>query len=84
MCTYGPYNAENLPAYAKLDLSANWYFHKDPKRRNGINISMYNVLGRVNAVGYGLHFNRSTSSYSFEPNKIQIRFMPAIAYFHKF
>ena len=84
VCTYGPYNAETLPAYAKLDLSANWYFHKDPKRRNGINVSMYNVLGRVNAVGYGLHFDRKTASYSFEPNKIQIRFMPAIAYFHKF
>lgn len=84
VCTYGPYNAETLPAYAKLDLSANWYFHKGPRRRNGINISVYNVLGRINAVGYGLHFDRKTSSYSFRANQIQIRFMPAIAYFHKF
>ena len=84
VCTYGPYNAEVLPAYAKLDLSANWYFHKGPKGKNGINVSMYNVLGRVNAVGYGLHYDRKDGSYSFRANQIQIRFMPAIAYFHTF
>lgn len=84
VCEYGPYNGEYLPAYAKLDLSVNWYFHKGPKGKNGINFSMYNVLGRVNAIGYGLHMNDDFSGYVFKPNQMQIRFMPAIAYFHTF
>ena len=84
VCTYGPYNAETLPAYAKMDLSANWYIRKGPKLTHGVNVSMYNVLGRVNAVGYGLHFNRQDQTYSFRANKIQIRFMPSAGYFLRF
>lgn len=84
VCEYGPYNGEYLPTYAKLDLSVNWYFHKGPKGKNGINFSMYNVLGRVNAVGYGLHANDNFTAYVFKPNEMQIRFMPALAYFHTF
>lgn len=84
VCDYGPYNGERLPAYAKMDISANWYFHRGPKGKNGLNISMYNVLGRENSVGYGLHTNRDFSAYEFRPTKIQIKFLPAIAYFHTF
>jgi len=84
VCTYGPYNAETLSPYAKLDLSGNWYIKKSPRLTHGINFSMYNVLGRVNAVGYGLHFNRKNMTYSFRPNLIQIRFMPSVGYFLRF
>ena len=84
VCTYGPYNAETLSPYAKLDLSGNWYIKKSPRLTHGINFSMYNVLGRVNAVGYGLHFNRKNMTYSFRANLIQIRFMPSVGYFLRF
>lgn len=84
LCTYGPYNSERLPAYMKMDISANWYFHKGPKGKNGINFSMYNVLGRENSVGYGLSYDKKTSSYVFRPLQMQLRFLPAIAYFHTF
>ena len=84
VCTYGPYNAEALPAYVKMDLSANWYIRKGPRLTHGINASMYNVLGRVNVVGYGLHYNKENNTYSFRGNKIQIRFMPSVGYFLKF
>ena len=84
VCNYGPYNGERLPAYMKLDLSANWFIHRGPKYTNGINFSMYNVLGRENALGYGLHYNREANCFEFRPSTIQLRFMPAIAYFHRF
>ena len=84
VCTYGPYNAENLPAYAKMDISGNWYIKKGPKLTHGLNFSMYNVFGRVNAVGYGLHYSKTDNAYTFRPNEIQIRFLPSLAYFLRF
>ena len=84
VCNYGPFNGERLPTYAKLDLSANWYIHRGPKYTCGINVSMYNVLGRVNALGYGLHYNKEENCFYFRPNEMQIRFLPSIAYFHRF
>lgn len=84
ICNYGERNAARLPAYIKLDLSANWYFHRDKRRRNGLNFSVYNVLGRDNAVGYGVHINRERNAYSFRPTSFGIKFLPSVAYFHKF
>lgn len=84
VCTYGPYNAENLPPYAKMDISANWYIRKGPRLTHGLNFSMYNVLGRQNAVGYGLHYNEENQTYCFRPTRIIIRFLPSLSYFLKF
>ena len=84
ICNYGEHNAARLPAYVRLDISVNWYFHKDARRRNGLNFSMYNVLGRRNAVGYGVHLNEEDYSYNFMPTSYGVRFLPSLAYFHKF
>lgn len=84
ICNYGEHNAARLPAYIRLDISVNWYFHKDARRRNGLNFSMYNALGRRNAVGYGVHLNEEDFSYNFLPTSYGVRFLPSLAYFHKF
>lgn len=84
MCDYGPYNGERLPAYVKMDLSVNWYLNKGPKRTNGFNFAMYNVLGRNNSIGYGLHFSKDRTAMRFRPVSMQLRFLPSIGYFHKF
>lgn len=84
VCEYGPYNAERLPAYTKMDLSANWYFKKGPKGKCGLNFSIYNVFGRKNALGYGLHVNHEKTAYSFRPTVITMQFLPSLAYFHTF
>ena len=84
LCNYGERNANNLPAYIRMDISVNWYIHKDKRWQNGLNFSMYNVLGRRNAVGYGVHYSRKDISYTFRPTTFAIRFMPSLAYFHKF
>lgn len=84
MCNYGPYNGERLPAYIKMDLSVNWYLHKGPKLTNGFNFAMYNVLGRDNALGYGLHYSKSRSAMQFKAVSLKMKFLPSIGYFHKF
>ena len=84
VCNYGTYNGDRLPAYVKLDLSANWYFRRTPKGKTGINVSLYNALGNKNYLGYGLHVNRELTSYSFIPLSMNIRFLPSLAFFHTF
>ena len=84
VCEYGPYNAERLPAYVKLDVSANWYIKKGPKGKCGLNFSMYNVLGRENAVAYGVHINPDLTAYEFRPMAIYAKFLPSIAFFCTF
>ena len=84
ICNYGEHNAARMGAYVRLDLSANWYFHKDARRRNGLNFSMYNALGRRNPIGYGIHLTEDQSSYIFRPTSFGVRFLPSLAYFHKF
>ncbi len=84
VCEYGPYNGKRLPTYMKMDISANWYFHKGPKGKNGINVSVYNVLGRENALGYGLHVNKDLTAYTFAPTTINVKVMPSVGYFHTF
>ena len=84
LCNYGEHNGARLPAYIRMDLSVNWYIRKTARGHNGINLSIYNVLCRDNALGYGVHFNRETMSYRFTPTSFSIKFMPSLAYFHKF
>ena len=84
ICEYGEYNSARLPAYSRLDISANWYFRKGPRGKTGLNLSMYNVLGKVNHLGYGLHINDEFTAYSFRTTPIQLRFLPSLAFFHTF
>ena len=83
ICNYGEHNASRLPAYVRLDLSVNWYFHKGERNSNGLNFSMYNALGRRNAAGYGVHADEE-GKYTFRPTSLSVRFLPSLAYFHKF
>ena len=45
---YGPYNGSRLPDFNRLDLSATWWIVRRGAKRNGINISLYNVYARKN------------------------------------
>ena len=81
---YGQRNSSNLPAYIRMDLSANWYFLKNDRRQAGLNLSIYNALCRNNAVGYGMMPLDDGQSYSFSPTSFGIKFMPSLAVFYKF
>ena len=84
ICNYGERNACRLPAYIRLDLSGNWYFIKNSRMEGGVNLSIYNVLCRENAVAYGLKINKEEQSYQFRPTTFGIKFMPSVAVFFKF
>ncbi len=44
---YGPRNGFRLPAYARLDLSATWYFRRGP-RPHSLSLNIYNATNRKN------------------------------------
>ena len=84
ICNYGERNACRLPPYIRLDISGNWFFIKNARREGGLNLSIYNVLCRENAVGYGLKVNMDEQSYQFRPTTFGIKFMPSLAVFYRF
>ena len=81
---YGERNAARLPAYVRMDLSANWYFYQRANRQAGLNLSIYNALCRNNAVGYGVMTSADGRSVTFSPTSFGIKFMPSLALFYKF
>jgi hypothetical protein len=84
LTAYGERNASRLPAYIRMDLSANWYFLKKERHQAGLNLSIYNVLCRNNAVGYGIMEGSDGNSFVFSPTSFGIKFMPSLALFYKF
>lgn len=47
---YGKYNGARMPAYQRLDISANYWFFKEKDRESGINFSIYNVYKHTNPI----------------------------------
>lgn len=47
---YGKYNGARMPAYHRLDISANYWFFKQKNRESGLNFSVYNAYKRNNPI----------------------------------
>lgn len=55
LSSYGEYNRNRLPAYSRLDVSANYTFLKNNRSEFGINLSIYNLLNHKNYQTYRVH-----------------------------
>ena len=80
ICEYGPYNGARFPTYSRLDLSATWHIHPN----SGLIFSLYNALGRRNALALGIRYDKENESYSFRPMSIYLRWIPSVSYFYHF
>lgn len=78
----GGHNACRMRPYMRMDLSVTFSITKNERQENGINVSMYNVLGRKNDVMYRL--NMKDGQYSYSNMVFFLRWVPSISYFHKF
>jgi len=79
---YGPRNGENLAPYIRLDLNFNWYFRNDPAVKHGVNVSIYNALGRDNEIAYKNFYDGD--SFAYRPFSFAMKFMPGAGWFYKF
>jgi|GEM_PF-7029962 len=50
ICEYFPHNSSRLPAYNRLDLSADWVFLRRKSMKHSLNISVYNALASRNVL----------------------------------
>ena len=82
MVQYGEHNSARMAPYRRLDIAVNYFFNRNERIENGINFSMYNVLGAKNELYHNLVLDDEGFCYS--ASDINIRFMPSICYFHKF
>ena len=82
--SYGGHNSARMHPYIRLDVSANWFISRRPDGRgNGLNFSVFNVLGRKNDIFYSIHYDGS-GKFSYHSIYYKIMFLPSIGYFHKF
>ena len=77
---YADYNANRLPAYARLDLSANFQIGSLSRRwKHYVNVSVYNATARRNALFYSIHSSES-NTFSYQPAVFMPFPMPSISY----
>jgi len=80
---YGDYNASRLPPYFRLDLSANYYFIRNSDKEFGINLSVYNATGHVNALGYRTQYEVEKRFFGNYPVAFSMEFMPSLSLYVK-
>lgn len=83
MTVYGAYNASRLDPYFRADISANWYLHKEARRRDGINFSIYNATAYSNEMGRMIKMNKDDQFY-YGSVKLILNIMPSVGYFLHF
>lgn len=86
ICRYGDHNGERLSPYIRLDISSNIYFRRTGRFTHGLNLSLYNALGRDNEIARRLKVSQSDGelSFSYSPFSFALKFMPSIGWFMRF
>lgn len=84
MVEYGEYNANRLPTYYRLDLSANWTFKRTKKLEHMLNFSLYNATLHENALFYSIKFERKDRNVKYNKTAFAIPIVPSISYHLKF
>ena len=84
---YGRHNGARMPAYHRLDLSANWWLCREPGKESGLNFSIYNAYARNNPIFVAIKMepNEEKTKISIRSRNISLyHIIPSISYFFKF
>ena len=84
---YGPHNGARMPAYHRMDLSANYWLRRNSKRESMINFSLYNAYGRQNPIylSVGVEADKDKGAVRISPKGQSLySFVPSISYSFKF
>lgn len=81
---WGPHNGSRLAPYFRADVSANYYFHRQPGKEDGVGLSIYNVTGADNQLYWKLDVDREAKTFRYRSVSAGVKFMPSVTYFYKF
>ena len=81
---YGEYNSMKLPPYMRIDVSLNYNLPALGKVKHGLNLSVYNLTARNNAIYCRFKYNSDTKSISYSPISFVTPILPSISYYIKF
>lgn len=76
---YGAHNANRLPAYFRLDLSANYQWSGKWIKRHALNFSLYNATNRSNHLFYSLKVRKNGDFY-YGPTTFMLGLLPSLSY----
>lgn len=79
---YGEHNANRLPAYFRIDLSANYKLKEAKGRESGINFSVYNMTYSSNYIYY--YMKIYNDQYYYKGLSFLTRILPSVSYYMKF
>lgn len=81
---YADHNANRLPAYARLDLSANWQLGSLSRRwKHFVNVSVYNATARRNSLFYSIGYS-DEGSFRYQRFVFMPFPLPSVSYTVKF
>lgn len=84
---YGPHNGARMPAYHRLDLSANFWIKRTRQRESMINISLYNAYARANPIFLSIRVkpDKDSKTIHISPRGQSLySLIPSISYSFKF
>lgn len=76
-----------MPAYHRLDLSANWWLRRTSGKESGLNFSIYNAYARNNPTYMSIKMepNEEKTKISIRSRSVSLyNIIPSISYFFKF
>lgn len=77
---YGEHNANRLPPYARLDVSATYRWHVDRRVQQAVNVSVYNATAHKNALYYTICVHNTNNNYHYEPTGFITSVLPSVSY----
>ena len=78
ICEYFSHNSSRMPAYKRLDLSADWTVHKSGRASHKLNVSIYNALMAHNVLFMYTSYNPKTGAKT--KKSVMKAMIPSISY----
>lgn len=83
LAQFSKHNVYRLKPYSRLDFSASYKLPSNSGWKHGINLSVYNVLGRSNELFYSWHVSHN-GDFCFRPISFLLKAIPSISYYATF
>lgn len=77
---YNEHNANRLPPYFRIDLSATYKWRRHHRLGQSVNVSLYNVTAHENALFYALCTHKNDNNFHYKPTSFFTRILPSISY----